>query len=53
MIKSSALLPLYLLALRTLLGYAYILVRGHSLSVLHWMLAPFGYTKLGFVRASG
>ena len=34
-------------------GYAYILVSGHSLPVLHGLLAPFGHTWLGFIGTVG
>ena len=45
--------PLHLRALQILLGQAYIMVSGHSLPVLHCVVAPFGHTWSGSASALG
>ena len=51
--QPSLLLPLSVLAIWALPGYACILISGHSLPVLLGWLAPFGHTWLDFVWAWG
>ena len=46
-LQPSSLCPLSTLELWALQGYACILVKGHSLPVLLYLLAPLGHTRLG------